>query len=122
MNRLITWLDLPAADLARAQVFYRALLGPSARVEARGGVVVIGPPDGPVEARLIHRPEGGAPGPLPYFRLRHPLETALARVEELGGRILELPHPIPPYGRRALIRDSEGNTIALYREAPDEGG
>ncbi len=120
MNRLITWIDLPAADLARAQVFYRALLGPSARVEARGGVVVIGPPDGPVEARLIHAPEGGAPGPQPYLQLRHPLEQALARVNELGGAILQAPHPIPPYGLRALIRDSEGNHLALYHPDTNE--
>ncbi len=115
--RLLTWLDLPCADLARAQAFYRAVLGPGARVEARGGVVVLGPADGPVEARLVHRPEGGAHGPLPYFLLRRPLEDALAQVPAWGGRVLEAPHSIPPYGQRALVEDSEGNRIALYAPA-----
>lgn len=26
-GRLLTWLDLPCADLARAQAFYKTLLG-----------------------------------------------------------------------------------------------
>jgi len=56
-GRLLTWLDIPCADLARAQAFYKALLGPRGRVEARGGVVVIGPaaPHSPLRPAR-HRP------------------------------------------------------------------
>jgi len=113
-GRLLTWLDIPCADLARAQAFYKALLGPRGRVEARGGVVVIGPAGGAVEMRLIHHPDGGAPGPLPYLDLGEALEAAVARVTMAGGRVLEPLHPIPPYGRRAIVLDSEGNRLALY--------
>ena len=113
-GRLLTWLDIPCADLARAQAFYKLLLGARGRVEARAGVVVIGPANGAVEMRLVHRPEGGGAGPLPYLDLGEALDAAVARVEEAGGRLLEAPHPIPPYGRRALVEDSEGNRLALY--------
>ena len=113
-GRLLTWLDLPCADLARAQAFYKALLGARGRVEARGGVVVIGPAGGAVEMRLVHRPGGGGAGPLPYLDLGAELDGAVERVAAAGGRLLEAPHPIPPYGRRALVEDSEGNRLALY--------
>jgi len=42
------------------------------------------------------------------------LDDAISAVEPNGGKLLEPKHQIGPHGFRALIRDSEGNRVALH--------
>mgnify|MGYP001559510218 CR=1 FL=1 len=42
------------------------------------------------------------------------VEEAVAAGEANGGRTLQAPQDTPPYGRRAVMLDSEGNRIALH--------
>ena len=39
---------------------------------------------------------------------------AVAAVNSHGGEVIEDVHPIGPHGYRAMIRDSEGNPLALH--------
>ncbi|MEX0624667.1 hypothetical protein [Saccharospirillum sp.] len=39
---------------------------------------------------------------------------ALEQVKHYGGRIEKTIHPLAPFGFRAVIRDSEGNRVALH--------
>jgi hypothetical protein len=55
-----------------------------------------------------------AQGPLIYLNCQGRLDAAAAAVEPNGGKILQPPHPIGPYGFRAVVLDSEGNRIALH--------
>jgi predicted enzyme related to lactoylglutathione lyase len=46
------------------------------------------------------------------------LDGALAKAEELGGKRLVPPTPIPGVGAFALFQDPEGNTIGIIRSDP----
>ena len=53
-------------------------------------------------------------GPLIYLNVDGRMDDAIRAVSLNGGKILKEKHPIGPYGFRAVIRDSEGNRIALH--------
>ncbi|PYM12728.1 MAG: hypothetical protein DME18_10640 [Verrucomicrobia bacterium] len=55
-------------------------------------------------------------GPLVYLSVEGRLDDAVRAVQKGGGKVLKDKHPIGPYGFRAVIRDSEGNRIALHSQ------
>ena len=117
-NRVV-WFDLPVADLERAAVFYRGVLGIKVHVEktaqfsfavldhdqGNGGCLV--PKAGEVSASA---------GVLIYLNANGRLREAVREVEALGGKVVEAPHPLGPHGFRAIVIDSEGNRIALHAQ------
>jgi predicted enzyme related to lactoylglutathione lyase len=56
----------------------------------------------------------GDGGPLVYLNCEGRLDQAIGAVEPAGGKVLQARHQIGPHGYRAVIRDSEGNRIALH--------
>ncbi|MCC6699271.1 MAG: VOC family protein [Candidatus Hydrogenedentes bacterium] len=117
MSHRVIWFDLPVIDLKRAMKFYSKVLEADVR-EDRPGVAVIthgpGEVSGCLYAKLSAGPsEGGA---LLYFNVNGRLEEAVASAEQNGGSVVKPPHMIGPYGRRAIVMDSEGNRIALHSE------
>ncbi|MCC6487511.1 MAG: VOC family protein [Candidatus Hydrogenedentes bacterium] len=117
MSNRVIWFDLPVIDLKRAMKFYSKVLEAEVR-EDRPGVAVItheaGEVSGCLYAKLSTGPsEGGA---LLYFNANGRLEEAVAAAEQNGGSVVKPPHSIGPYGRRAIVMDSEGNRIALHSE------
>ena len=55
-------------------------------------------------------------GPLVYLSVEGRLDHAIGQVELNGGKVLIPKHPIGPYGFRAVVRDTEGNRIALHSQ------
>jgi predicted enzyme related to lactoylglutathione lyase len=53
-------------------------------------------------------------GILVYLNCNGRLDEALQAVEPNGGRVLEPKHSIGPHGWRAVVKDSEGNRVALH--------
>jgi predicted enzyme related to lactoylglutathione lyase len=116
VNRIV-WTDTPVADLTRAIDFYSAVLGIPVHREkfndfefavldhqnGSGGCLVVEPDN--IAANV---------GILVYFNVSGRIRDAVAQVEKKGGSIIEDVHPIGPHGFRALVKDSEGNTIALH--------
>jgi len=122
MGNRIVWFDIPVKDLDRASKFYRQVL--DVKIDVYGGdepvaVMEHGPGD---VAGCLFINEGDEPsmqGPLLYFAVEGRLEDATGLVEKHGGRILQAPHSIGPHGNRSIVRDSEGNRIALHSEADE---
>ena len=56
-------------------------------------------------------------GPLVYLSVEGRLDDAIRAVLKGGGKVLKEKHPMGPYGFRAVIRDTEGNRIALHSQA-----
>jgi len=104
---VITLVEFPADDLERAQRFWQGVLEvelePRREGEGQGSQTHAG------GAELGVHERGRGPGDrvsLPYFAVDD-LESAIARVVELGGEVI---HP----GRRWVIcRDSEGSPFGL---------
>ena len=105
----IVRFEVPAADTERARGFYGELFGWQFQ---------------PYEGQDYHMSyeAGGAlfgateqNGPLVFFGVEE-IDTAISRVEELGGEGGEK-QEIPGIGYYAQCKDSEGNPIGLYQDA-----
>ena len=116
-NRVV-WVDVPVADLARAAAFYAGVLAIEVSVDSFEGF----------EFGVLEHSEGNggclvpapdkiaADGPLVYMNANGRIRDAVGKVAALGGQVVEDVHQIGPHGCRALVRDSEGNLIALHSE------
>ena len=117
----VVWFDLPVADLDRGIGFYREILRTEIHIEqyddirfavfhhygGNGGCLVIQP-------ELV-----GQQGPLIYLNVNGFIRASVEQVEQRGGNILQDIHSIGPHGFRALIKDSEGNRVALHSETDE---
>ena len=124
MRNIITWFEIPSADIARAKAFYEALLDTQiADIQDFGDL----------KMAFFQRPENSSAttgaivqhneytpshqGSLLYFDGGEDLTPMLARVELAGGKIIRPKSMISPeYGHMALFEDTEGNRMALYSQ------
>jgi len=123
MNNAISWFEIPATDLSRAQQFYEAIFDITMipmdlqnikmrmfplddMVNGIGGAVVDG--------GGFHKPSA-TDGPLVYLNGNPDLQQILDKVAAAGGTIMVPKTEISPeYGYMAVILDTEGNRIGLH--------
>ena len=123
MNNAISWFEIPATDLTRAQKFYETIFGitlnpldlPNIKmrmfpiddmITGVGGAVV--------DSGGFHKPSA-TDGPLIYLNGNPDLQLVLDKVEAAGGKIMVPKTEISPeYGCMAVIIDTEGNRIGLH--------
>ncbi len=119
----ISWFEIPATDLDRAQKFYETIFDMSLQpldlpnIKMRmfplenmmtdvGGALV--------DSGGFHKPSA-TDGPLIYLNANPDVQTVLNKVEEAGGKIMVPKTEISPeYGFMAVFLDTEGNRIALH--------
>jgi uncharacterized protein len=123
MNNAISWFEIPATDLARAQKFYETIFSvslipmdmPNIRMRmfpiddmqnGIGGAVV--------DSSGFHKPSA-TDGPLIYLNGQPDVQQVLDKVDGAGGSIMVPKTEISPeYGYMAVILDTEGNRIGLH--------
>lgn len=123
MNNAISWFEIPATDLPRAQKFYETIFGiqmipmDMENIKMRmfplddmmtqiGGAVV--------DSGGFHKPSLSE-GPLIYLNGNPDVQNVLNKVEAAGGTIMVPKTQISPaYGYMAVIVDTEGNRIGLH--------
>jgi predicted enzyme related to lactoylglutathione lyase len=120
----LNWFEIPVADIERAQHFYETLLARSLRREQAGpNALAIFPYEVGQGVGGMLKQDGAAtaPGPnatLVYLDASPSLDVVLARVGELGARVLQPKMELPNgNGFTAHIADSEGNRIGLHSMA-----
>jgi predicted enzyme related to lactoylglutathione lyase len=119
----ISWFEIPATDLTRAQKFYETIFDmqmipldlPNFKMRmfpledmqnGVGGALV--------DSGGFHKPSG-TDGPLIYLNGNPDLQQVLNKVEAAGGKIMVPKTEISPeYGFMSDTIDSEGNRIALH--------
>jgi predicted enzyme related to lactoylglutathione lyase len=118
----ISWFEIPALDLERAQRFYETIFDlkliaadfpnikmrmfPLTDERGVGGAVVY--------SEGFHKPSA-TDGPLIYLNGNPDLQQVLHKVEGAGGKILVPKTEISPeYGFMGVFLDSEGNRIGLH--------
>ncbi len=114
-NRVV-WVDIPVSDLERASEFYAAVLGLQVHQQTFGDVrfAVLDHHEGNGGCLVLKPAEVSTSGILVYMNTDGRLRDAVSKATEHGGQILEPIHSMGPHGFRALVRDSEGNRIALH--------
>lgn len=118
----LCWTDIPVTNLERAIEFYSAVLGQPVTRESGPGFEfgLLPHPDANVSGCLCET-EDNRPsehGPLVYLSVEDRLDQAIQAVQQSGGRIVKDKHQIGDHGFRAVVRDSEGNRIALHSHTP----
>lgn len=114
-NRVV-WVDIPVADLDRAQKFYAAVLGIPVHKEQFGDVsfCVLDHEGGSGGCLIVNAAEVSDKGALVYLNVDKRIQEAVAKVQANGGSVIMPVHPIGPHGFRAIVIDSEGNRVALH--------
>ena len=123
MKNAISWFEIPATDLSRAQKFYETIFGITlsaldlSNIKMRmfplddmmnevGGALV--------DSGGFHKPST-TDGPLIYLNGNPDVQNVLNKIEAAGGKILVPKTEISPdYGYMAVFVDTEGNRIALH--------
>lgn len=114
----VVWFDVPCVDLDRAIAFYSAVLGFEVEKQVEGDFLLgVLPHEGVAVGGCLVTSPDNAPadhGILVYLNCDGRLDEAIAAVVPGGGEVLQDKHSIGPYGFRAIVRDSEGNRVALH--------
>lgn len=123
MDNVISWFEIPATDIDRAQLFYETIFQIKMNPMDFGGVKMrlfpLNDPMKGIGGSLIdtggfHKPSA-TDGPLIYLNGNPDLQIILDRVEAAGGTIMVPKKEISPdYGSMAIFTDTEGNRIALH--------
>jgi len=118
---MVGWIEVPVRDMDRAKKFYEAVFNISISIHDLGGLLMGWFPNaqgkpgasGSLVKHEMYTPSESA-GPLIYFSCKD-VATELSRVEKAGGEILQQKTEIGGgHGFMALMKDTEGNRIALH--------
>ena len=122
LKNAISWFEIPATDLQRAQKFYETIFGISLIAMDLPNIKMrMFPIEDPMgvggalcDSGGFHKPSS-TDGPLIYLNANPDLQTVLDKVEKAGGKIVVPKTEISPeYGYMAVLIDTEGNRIALH--------
>jgi len=118
----ISWFEIPATDISRAQKFYEAVFDISmtpmdmANMKMRLFPLddMMGVGGALIDSGGFHKPSA-TDGPLVYLNANPDVQNVLDKVEAAGGKIMVPKTQISPdYGYMAVIIDTEGNRIAFH--------
>jgi uncharacterized protein len=122
MNHLANWIEIPAADLARAAKFYREILQAELNEMQIGETryAIFRTDDrfncGTLACSAMHKPSQD--GVVVYLDGGDDLSAVLARVKKAGAKVLaEKTFIAKEAGYYALFIDTEGNRIGLHSMA-----
>ena len=123
MKDAISWFEIPATDLNRAQKFYESIFGIQLQALDMPNIKMrMFPIDDPmsgvggalVDSNGFHKPSV-TDGPLIYLNGNPDVQKVLDKVEAAGGKIMLPKTEISPeYGFMGVFVDTEGNRIGLH--------
>jgi len=118
---MVGWFEIPVEDMERARKFYEEVFDISISVHDLGGIIMGWFPggqgktgsSGSLVKHEMYIPSDTA-GPLLYFSCKD-LAAELAKVINAGGTIIQQKKEIGGgHGFMALLKDTEGNRIAMH--------
>lgn len=119
----VSWFEIPATDLNRAQKFYEAIFDINMIVMDLPNIkmrmfplmdIANGIGGAIVDSGGFHKPSA-TDGPLIYLNANPDVQNILDHVVAAGGQIIVPKTQISPdYGFMAVLMDSEGNRIGLH--------
>jgi hypothetical protein len=113
MSGEISWIELPAADTAKARAFYGSLFGWGSSEFGGDYHVIDNGPAGAIAPR-----EDDFTNPRVYFATND-IHDSAKRIGELGGRSEDV-QTIPGVGRVARCHDDQGTPFSLYEPAEQD--
>ena len=131
MANSIVWADIPVIDLERAKKFYEAVLNITLKEDFPGVCVLPHDNDSEEVGGCIYdvkkteqyeqqrslKHEPSSVGLLLYLRVDD-VDKSVKAAEKNHGKVLATEDT--PWGRRAVMIDSEGNRIAVFKPVPKD--
>ena len=125
-TNVLTWFEIPVADIDRAKTFYETILdiemvkrtdGDDESVFFPYNPDIVQATSGRVTGVLskTDRNKPAATGTVVYINATPSLQTVINKVAKAGGKVL-VPQLQIPAGFFAIILDTEGNKIGLHAE------
>jgi len=115
-NGRVVWYELLTSDVNGAIAFYTEVIGWKTQAWETGNYTMWAGAQGPLGGVTKLPDQAKQMGAPPYWQANVQvanLDTAIAKVKELGGKIL-VEEDVPTIGRFAVIADPQGAVIALY--------
>ncbi len=118
----ISWFEIPATDLDRAQKFYETIFDinmipldtPGIKMRMFPLENMMGVGGAVVDSDGFHK-SSSTDGPLIYLNANPDVQQVLDKIEAAGGKITMPKTQISPeYGYMAVFIDTEGNRVALH--------
>jgi predicted enzyme related to lactoylglutathione lyase len=125
MNGRVVHFEIPYDDGDRARGFYREAFGWELQsMPGMGYTMVSTGPNGDngaaepgfINGGMLSRADSPSAGPVVVIDVDD-IDTALARIGELGGEVLVPRQPVGDMGFSAYVRDPEGNVVGLWETA-----
>ena len=122
----VSWFEIPASDIDRAQKFYETIfeieMVPLELPQLKMRMFPLEDMMG-VGGAICHAPgfyeSSATAGPLIYLNANPDVQIVLNRIETAGGKIIVPKTEISPeYGHMAVFTDTEGNRVALHSIPP----
>ena len=120
MEHLLTWFEIPVADMNRAVSFYNTVFGWKLEITDAGShqFAFIDHPEfrtgGSLSKGETYKP--GADGAVIYLYAGKNLTEFLSRVEASGGKVIVPKQSVGEHGFTAWFLDTEGNRIGMHSE------
>jgi predicted enzyme related to lactoylglutathione lyase len=115
MGRPVMHFEIASPNIERASAFYRELFDWEIGEEELDGYRLVRTAEGSIGGGLLRSPEGVFPYVTVYVGVDD-LRVTLRRAEELGGKMVVEPMPIPGVGRFAMFQDPDGVMIGIFEE------
>ncbi|WP_274627235.1 VOC family protein [Arvimicrobium flavum] len=115
-QRAAVWFEIPVSDLKRGMAFYGSVLQAELSLDETGAnPTAVFPSLDPMQAGHLYpgKPATGGIGPTVHLAVSDPIEAALERVTEAGGKVVSPVITIPP-GRFAYCVDPDGNSFGVF--------
>jgi uncharacterized protein len=119
----ISWFEIPATDLSRAQKFYETIFNiqmipfdtPNFQMRMFPVEDMMNGIGGAIsKAEGFYKPSA-TDGPLVYLNANPDVQNVLDKIEAAGGKIVVPKTQISPeFGHMAVFVDTEGNRVALH--------
>jgi hypothetical protein len=118
----ISWFEIPATDLGRAQKFYETIFNiqmipldtPNLQMRMFPVEDMMNGIGGAISKAGSYKPSA-TDGPLVYLNANPDVQNVLDKIEAAGGKIVVPKTQISPeYGYMAVFIDTEGNRVALH--------
>jgi predicted enzyme related to lactoylglutathione lyase len=120
MGRPIMHFEIASPNLEKATEFYRELFDWDVGEERMDGYRLVQTAEGSIGGGLLRTPEGVFPYVTVYVGVED-LKATLVRAEELGGKVIVEPMPIPRFGEFAMFQDPDGVMMGLFEELSRAG-
>ena len=119
MGRAVVHFEIASPNLERASDFYRDLFDWDIGEEEIEGYRLVRTADGSIGGGLLRAPEGVFPYVTIYAAVDD-LRATLQRAEDLGGKMVVEPMPIPGVGSFAMFQDPDGVIVGIVEERQED--